>query len=132
MDYERASALYLGLRDEVEELERGYKTLVAARREKMALLEGWFTAKAQADGLENIKTAVGTCYWSNPVSATVANPTLFMDYVIQFAQWQLLENRVSKSAAKEFVTATGMPPPGVNYRVVRTFNLRAKKEKSDE
>ena len=126
--YDEVAAKFLETRRAIEALELETKKKLAPMKEALALMEAWFTAKAQAEGLDNIKTPHGTVYWSTHHSATVANPELFMAYVKEHDAFQLLENRVSKTATKEFVASTGAPPPGVNYAAVRAMNFREGKK----
>lgn len=124
MNYEIAGEKYVGLRHELEAIEREFKAKKAAVVEKMNTLENWFTAKAQEDGLKTIPTQFGTAYWSTHHSATVASREDLFDYCKEHGTWDLLESRASKTAVKSFIEANGEPPPGVNYSSVSVFNFR--------
>lgn len=94
----------------------------------MVDLESWFALRAQEDGLENIKTAKGTVYWATHSSASVAEPGVFKEFVINNKLWELLETRAAKLAVKDYTDAHGVTPPGVNFASVKVFNLRANKD----
>lgn len=125
LNYDTASAKYLELRQEIERIEKETKAKIAPLKAVMVDIENWFAAKAQEEGLKTVNTLHGTAYWSTHYSAKAANPTLFKDYVIANQAFDLLETRVSKTAVRSFIEATGAPPPGVDFAAVNVFNLRS-------
>lgn len=124
MNYELASERFLQVRAEIEELEREHKAAKAKLTEKLVALENWFTAKAQEEGLETIKTPLGTAYWSTHHTATVASREDFFRYCKEHDAWDMVEARASKTAVKAFIEGHGAPPPGVNFSSNRVFNFR--------
>ena len=60
MNYEQAAERYLAAKKDMEALDREFKERKAKVREKLVVLENWFTAKAQEDGLASVKTNCGT------------------------------------------------------------------------
>ncbi len=124
MNYEQAAERLLAVRDEIDALERAHKAAKAELTSRMVMLENWFTAKAQEDGLETIKTHAGTAYWSTHSTATVASRTELFDFCRTTGAWDLLEARASKTAVKSFIEGHGVPPPGVNFSSTRVFNFR--------
>ena len=127
MNYEEAAARYITVRREIDEIDRDYKERKAKAKEKLIILENWFTAKAQEDGLSSIKTQVGTAYWSTHHSATVASREDLFSFCKENDAWDLLEARASKTAVKSYIESTGEPPPGVNFSSVNVFNFRKSK-----
>ncbi len=124
MNYELAAERYLETRAEIDKLEAEHKVAKAVLTQKLVVLENWFTAKAQEDGLETVKTAVGTGYWSTHNTATVASREAFFAYCKENDAWDMVEARASKSGVKSFIEAHGEPPPGVNFSTNRVFNFR--------
>jgi hypothetical protein len=126
MTYDKAMRAYLGLRTQLEQKEAAHKAEVAAIKSQMVDLETWITMKAGEDGLDTIKNdEIGTVYWSTHASATVASRDAFMTFVKENDAFELLENRVSKTAVKAYMEANdGLVPPGVNFSTVKVFNLR--------
>jgi hypothetical protein len=124
MNFEQAASKYLELRTEVDRIDREAKNKKAELNKVMADLENWFALAAEEQGLKTIPTTVGTVYWSTHNAATVAEPAVFRDYVINNSAWDLIETRASKTAVKSFIEGHGEPPPGVNFSSVRVFNLR--------
>ena len=130
MNFDNACKNYVALRREVDDIERVAKAATASLKEKMLALETWLTLKADEAGLENIKTAHGTAYWSIIASAKVANRDTFLDFVRKEEAYDMLENRVSKEAVKSYMEAhDGLVPPGVDFMQIRKFNLRIASEK---
>lgn len=129
MNYIIAAERYLEVRAEIEALERAHKEAKAKLVEKQVALENWFTARAQEDGLETVKTPYGTGYWSTHHTATVASREELFSYCRHNDAWDLLESRASKSAVKAFIEGNGEPPPGVNFSSTRVFNFRKAQSK---
>jgi hypothetical protein len=132
MNYEQAGAAYLATEAELAKADAAHKEATAPLKEKLALLEQWLTTKAQEDGLENVKTAAGTVYWSVHHKATVAAREPFFAHCRETGAWDLLEARAAKTAVKSYVDAHGVPPPGVDYSSVRVFNFRKSAAKDKE
>jgi hypothetical protein len=124
MNYEEAAKRYTQVRDEIDALDREYKDNKAKLKEKLVTLENWFTSKAQEDGLETIKTPLGTAYWSRHQSATVASREDFFSFCKEHDAWDLVESRASKTAVRSYLETYGEIPPGINYNTVRVFNFR--------
>jgi hypothetical protein len=125
MNYEQAAAKYTELRDKNAAIDKKAKEEKAKNTSIMEDIAAWFAIKAQEEGLKTVPTTVGTAYWSTHHSATTAEPTVFKQFVIDNALWDLLETRPAKTAVKSYVEGHGVPPPGVNYSSIQVFNLRA-------
>ena len=123
-NFEQAAAKYLELRDAVDRIDKEAKAKTAELKKIMADIENWFALTAEEQGLKTVPTGVGTVYWSVHNSASVAEPTVFKDFVVQNNAWDLIETRASKTAVKSYIEGHGTPPPGVNFSSVRVFNLR--------
>lgn len=124
MNYDMAAERYLQTRKAIDDLEREHKARLAPLEERLVAIENWFTAKAQEDGLETIKTPHGTGYWSTHHTATVASREELFNHCRANDAWDLVESRASKTAVKSYIEAHGAPPPGVNFSSTRVFNLR--------
>lgn len=123
--YDSAAAKYVEVRNEIKRINDEAKTKVSELNKIISDLENWFALKAQEEGLQKIPTLHGTVYWSTVGTASVAEPSVFKEYVIANQAWDLLETRAARLAVKSFVDAHGAPPPGVNYASIKNFNLRA-------
>jgi len=129
MNYEQAAERYLQVRAAIEKLEREFKAEKAILMQKQVALENWFTAKAQEDGLDSIKTHLGTGYWSTHHTATVASREDFFAHCRETEAWDMVEARASKLAVKSYIEAHGAPPPGINFSSTKVFNFRKTQNK---
>jgi hypothetical protein len=123
-DFDAKITAYLEKRRALAEIEHRVKARTKPIKDEMALLEAEITAAAEAAGLKNIPGKHGTAYWTVHNSCTAANPSAFMDYVVANSAWDLVERRPSMKAVLSHITANGEPPPGVNFRSYRAFNVR--------
>lgn len=124
MTFDEATEKYLTLRASLEEVERAAKEAAAPIKQTMRDMETWFATRAQDEGLTQIKTSLGTAYWTTHNSATVADRSALFAYCKENDTWDLLESRASKTAVRSFIEGHGVPPPGVNFTSVQVFNLR--------
>ena len=124
LTYVSAAREYLLCRDKIDAIKKQATKDQAQYKEKIMLLERWFDEKARQDGLENIKTPLGTGYWSTTHRCSVSSPSEFREYVIANQRWDLMETRASKKAVEAELEASGELPPGVNFSSIRGFNFR--------
>jgi hypothetical protein len=124
MTFDEAARRYTRVRQKIDELEAAHKTTLAPFKEAKELLESWFTAKAQEEGLSSVPTKLGLVYWSTHHNASVASREALFSHCKQHDSWDLIEARASKTGVKAYVEAHGEAPPGVNFSSVRVFNFR--------
>lgn len=130
MDYHSAMELYMKCRREQELIEGETKTKLAPLKEKMGLLLQWMETKARDEGLKNVPVeGVGTGYWTTIMSAKVANPGVFWDFVKQNQAFDLVETRASSKAVKSYIDGNNVPVPGVSFSQIEVFKVRAANEK---
>ncbi len=108
------------MRGEIADLE----TQISEIKAKQVALADWFAVKAEKDGLKNVPTLHGTACWSLRNSATVAEPTVFKEFVIKNELYDLLETRASSVAVKSYIDGHGEVPPGINFSSTKVFSLR--------
>lgn len=75
-------------------------------------------------GMESVKTEFGTAYTSSRNTASIAEPDAFMTFCKQNDAWHMLQKRVSLSAIEQYKAEHDDVPPGINWRVERTVNIR--------
>jgi len=133
MDYATAMTLYMKCRREYELIEGECAVKLTPVREKQQALLQWMEAKAMSEGLKNVPVAgVGTGYWTTHLTATVANPTVFWDFVKQNEAFDLVETRASSKAVKSYIDGHNAPVPGVNFGQTQVFKVRAANVKDKE
>lgn len=117
-------AKYIELRDKKYELKHKYEYQAAQLDEVLNKIEAKLLEVFDKMGMDSCKTEFGTAYSSTRTSASVADPETFMSFVIENAEWSLLEKRVAKLAVEQYKDANGDLPPGINYRAERVVNIK--------
>lgn len=120
---------FIRIRDRIQEIEDRHKAELAPLLELKDQVAGWLQDFMDNAGAASIKTEAGTCHFNNRASATVADPSAFMNYVIENHQFDLLDRRANAPAVRDFVKQNGTLPPGVNLSNVRTVGVRRPADK---
>lgn len=123
-DLEKRTAQFIALRDKMEALDKAHTLTMKPYREAKAKLEGLMMAHLDASNCDSVKTSAGTFYRSVQASATVADGNEFQRWVIGGGRWDIIDWRANKTAIKQLVDETGMPPPGVNYSTHIALGVR--------
>lgn len=132
MNYEVAMSLYMKYRREKELIDAETAVKLAPVKEKMDMLLKWMEMKALSEGLKNVPVeGVGTGYWTQHLSATVASPDTFWEFVKKNDAWDLVETRASSKAVKSYIDGNNAPVPGVNFSQTQVFKVRAAGDKKE-
>lgn len=115
---------YMKLRSEKESIEAEVKDRVSGIKEKMAKLEAWLKAKADADGVTSFKTEHGTAFLTTTDYANVADWDAVLNFIKTEEAYDLLEKRVSKTAVRGYIDAMKEVPAGINYGTKLDVNVR--------
>lgn len=126
MDYDKAVKSYVGLREQIGEIEREADQRVRGLKDKMAKLDTWLQMQAAKDGLEKVSTRHGTVFWTVVDSCSVSNRTAFMEFIREREAWEMLETRAAKLAVREYIQTHNAIPPGVEYSTRKSINVRSK------
>lgn len=117
-------AKYIELRDKKAQIKAEYDGKVAKLDENLDKIEAVLLKTFDSTGMDSAKTEFGTAYTSTRTTASVANPDVFMKYVIANEAWHLLEKRAAKSGVEQYKAEHDDVPPGVSWRSERTINIR--------
>jgi len=122
----RLVKVLLEIRTEIERLDLEYERKIKPLREMQERVEAKAMAFLDANGMSNCKTEpnIGTLFLKHGVSVRVGDGAAFMDYIIQHAEYELLEARAHKTACREWVEEHGEPPPGVIMQPYREIQVR--------
>ncbi|MGZ5165710.1 MAG: hypothetical protein ACXWCQ_34885, partial [Burkholderiales bacterium] len=115
---------YVQLRDTIKKLDDEHKKKMAPYRETLDKLNAVLLAHLHSINGDSVATEHGTVYRSEKKSASIADGTAFMDFVIANAAWDLLDRKANTLAAEEFIKSTGAPPPGVNFNSTFVAGVR--------
>jgi hypothetical protein len=106
---------YVKLRDTIKKLDDEHKKKMSPYRETLEKLNAVLLAHLHAINGDSVATEFGTVYKSEKKSASIADGTAFMDFVIANQAWDLLDRKANVIATEEFIKSVGTPPPGVNF-----------------
>lgn len=123
-DMAKRTQQYIQVRDKLKAMDEAHDKLRRPLVEIQEQLSGIISAFMETNKLENLKTEHGTCYTSVRYTASLADPALFMRYVIDHAKFELLDRRANSTAVKDFVHDTGGLPPGCNLNAIQTVGVR--------
>lgn len=115
---------YIRLRDKVKEIKARHTDELKPYGEAMGMLEGWMLESMNTAGLKSMKSPHGTAYKSLQTSAKVVDWTATLSYIRENEAWDLLEARVSKTAAQTVIEETKQPIPGVETSSEIRVNVR--------
>lgn len=112
------------LRDAIKEADKRHKDRMAPAREKLEALENELLAILNQLNVNKTGGKHGTVFKSHRNSATIADGSVFREYVIGNELWDLVDWRANATAVAEHITENHVPPPGVNFSTVVTVNVR--------
>jgi len=112
------------LRDAIKEADRKHKEKIAPAKDKLEAMENTLLAELNKLGINKFGGKHGTVFKSSRSSATIADGSVFRDYVISNGGWDLVDWRANATAIAEHITEHHVPPPGVNFATIVTVNVR--------
>lgn len=104
---------YVALRDKVTVLKKEQTDALAPYNVAMGQLEAMMLDTLNQTGAESTRTAHGTVYKTSRTSTKVTEWGATLDFIRSKECWELLEARVSKTAAEAIIQETQQPIPGV-------------------
>ena len=119
-----AIGAYMVLRRQKEQAEATIKTQVDEIKAKMAKLEAWIKAQADAQGVTSFKTNHGTAFLTTTDYANVADWDAVLTHIRDTGAYDMLEKRISKMAVRGYIEENKIVPPGVNYGTKLELNIR--------
>ena len=115
---------YVGVRDMIAKLKERQEAELKPLLEIQEQLSGWLQQFLTTNNLDNVKTAYGTAHTTTRYTASLADPALFMNFVKEKGEWDLLDRRANATAVKEYVQAHNELPPGCNLSSIKTVGVR--------
>lgn len=119
-------AQYLALREKIRELDARYKAVLEPFELVKNKLGGMMLEFLDQTGQESAKTSEGTVYARVKHTASLADPDVFMEYVIKHGAYDLLDRRANSVACRDHAEEHGELPPGVKLSSIRNAGVRAK------
>ena len=115
---------YLTLRDDLDLKRKEYKAEEADAKGAMDLLAERLASLGADFGVKSFNTNAGTAYETNKEIYRVEDWPAFIEYIVETENFQLLEKRVAKNAAREILEETGEPPAGIFHDSIPVFLVR--------
>lgn len=115
---------FIRLRDKIHEIEETHKKQLAPFKQAREQLEGMLLAELDKAGMESMRAEAGTVYKSTKTSVTVSDWTQAFGFIKDNGLWDLLEARVSKTAALAVIEERGAPIPGVQIAQATGLHVR--------
>jgi hypothetical protein len=108
-------AKYVKLRDARAANTKLYEVVDKAYKECLAAIESSLLADANTQGVKGFKTAAGTVYTEERTQASIADESIFFDFVRTSGDLDFFERRLKVGHLKEYADAhEGQMPPGLN------------------
>lgn len=124
MKIDKVVTAYIQLRDKKAQMKKEFDLATADITAQLETLENFIMEQSNVLGVDSFKTAAGTAYKHETVSATVEDWDKTLAFVQENSAWNMLEKRVSKKAVEEYKEAHGEIPPGVKYSSMYTIGVR--------
>jgi len=122
---EDAIKTFVEMRDELTIKRRAYEAEETAYKEEMDKIQMWLRDKADELGVDSFASRTyGTAFRSVKTKYQVADFDSFLTWMKETDNFQCVERRVAKLATAEVHNDTGAVPPGINYLVEVTFDVR--------
>ena len=115
---------YLQLRARIKQIEDKHKEELAPFLDVKFQLETALLDYLNQTGLDSTKSPEGTAFKSTVTSVTVKDWPRTLKFIQDNALWDLLEARVSKSAALEVIADNGRAIPGVEITQATVLRVR--------
>lgn len=128
-DMEKKIGQYVAVRDALRAFDDGHKN---KRKDFTVILDklgAQIAAFINNNKLENIKSPAGTAYITHRSSASIADATAFMNFVIDNKLWDLLDKRANAKAVEAYATEHKVMPPGLNFSKLEDIGVRRPNEK---
>ena len=115
---------YVQIRDQIRDMEKKHEEAIKPFKDVLEQLGAVLLDHLTRTGLESARTASGTVYRTERVSASIQDVSAFWGYVEGTQSWDLIDKRCNKTAVSDYVVTNGTPPPGVNYTVSHVVGVR--------
>ena len=117
---------YVAVRDELKRRKTAYEESIVKLKGVQEELAGILEAALDAANALNVKTEAGTFYRSIKYTASLADPDVFMNFVIANNKFELIDRRANATAVRDYVKGTNQLPPGCNLSAISKIGVRRK------
>jgi hypothetical protein len=121
---DEAVEMFIQKRDELNGVRKQFQAIEDQIKNELELISMWLLKKSDELGVESFRTKHGTAFKSLVETYRVGDWATLIEYIKETDNYQLLEKRVAKNAAREIHHADGEIPPGVDYYAEFEFKIR--------
>lgn len=121
---EKRAGQFVALRDKKKEIEEKHKEELRPYNEALEALKSELAAGMDAMNVESVRTPCGTVSFTTKHNASVGDMAAFWTYVVTQGSFDLIDKKANVTAVKDHIDKHGVPPPGVNYNVLRDVGVR--------
>ena len=116
---------YIWCRDTIKKMDEEHDRKTKEFKDIMQQLSGHLQSFLDASGVDTAQVkGVGTIMTSTRYTASLADPKVFMDFVITNNRFELLDRKANATAVKEYVQENNASPPGCNLTAHKTVGVR--------
>ena len=127
---ERLVKTFIRIRDARSKLAKEYAEQDEGMKASLKQVEIELLRRAQEDGVTGFKTKEGTTYTSEDMSVSIADDTVYFDFIRETGDLDFFERRVSVKHLKEYMNEhNGETPPGLN--LFRELRMRVRAPKAE-
>ena len=116
-------AQFVALRDLKDELKEKHKKELAPIDDTMQKLVGEMLQFLKETGQKSARTAEGLVTIIVKHSASCSDPDLFINFVRENDQYELLDRRANVTACRAYAEENGSLPPGVKLSSITTVGV---------
>lgn len=115
---------YIALRDEKERIQKEFTATKNGITGTMDEIEVEFLKRLEAEGLEGLRTALGTVFKLPKTTARVVDWTAVINWVVENNAFDILTKNVSKDAVVKRINEDNVVVPGVDLYTFQTVGIR--------
>jgi hypothetical protein len=123
-EIEKRTAQYVALRDKIKAMKDDFKETLKPYDEALDMLNSWLLDQLNKTGAVHIATKSGTIYRIVRQSASIADPDVFWNYVVDNEAWDLIDRRANVIGVVAHSIEQGKLPPGVNLNQYSEAGVR--------
>jgi beta-xylosidase len=112
---------YFKLGAKLTKMDAEYEAAIKPYKEGQDKVKGMIVEAMDEMGVENVKTAHGTPYFSHPETYKVTDPEQFIQWVIDAGAYSVLPETITRKTELRSAIADNEPPPGVEVTTIRKF-----------
>lgn len=129
--FDKLVKAFIDCRSKIEEIKERHKLELTKPLQLKELLTERLLQGLADTGQQMARTQHGTVSAAVRDTASCYDPNLFITYVREHDEYELVDRRPNETACREFLKQHGELPPGVKFNSMRYVNVRAATQTED-